>query len=313
MMKIGIIGAGAIGLLFAYQFSAHFPVTLYTRRMEQCKKLKEQGITLMEENSPVMNRRVHVKHFSDQSTLEEDVIVVAVKQYALHEILPFLQNLNKEQSVLFLQNGMAHLELAKKITDAKPMIGVVEHGVKKQDDVTVIWTGKGLTKVAPVRNDSIDTQFLTMWENGLTDRFPLMKSDKHETILLEKLIVNAIINPLTTLYRVKNGQLVYNSFYKDAMNTLYKEISFLIEEEKREIMWSHVVNVCSNTAENWSSMQRDIEFGRRTEVEAILGYIIFSAKEQGIKVPLTEFIYTSIKGLEENHLYTPELRIEEER
>ncbi|MCA1321296.1 2-dehydropantoate 2-reductase [Bacillus tianshenii] len=312
-MKIGIIGAGAIGLLYAYQFSAIFPVTLYTKRMDQCKLLKEKGITLMENNSPAMNRKVQVKHISDMVKLEDDVILVAVKQYALHEIMPHLMGLNKEQSVLFLQNGMGHLDLAGRINDARPLIGVVEHGVKKLDDVTIIWTGKGMTKVAPLRKDCMDKQFLTLWEEGLEDCFPVQTRDNHKIMLTEKLIVNAIINPLTTLYRVKNGQLVHNRFYKNAMITLYEEISFLIEEEKKGEVWNHVLNVCRNTAENWSSMQRDIENGRRTEVEAILGYVIFSAKEQGKKVPLTEFIYTSIKGLEENYLYTPELRIEEER
>jgi 2-dehydropantoate 2-reductase len=50
-------------------------------------------------------------------------------------------------------------------------------------------------------------------------------------------------------------------------------------------------------------MQRDIEFGRRTEVDSILGYLIILAEEQGEKVPLTEFIYRSIKGLEEDNLH----------
>jgi 2-dehydropantoate 2-reductase len=303
MMNIGIIGAGAIGLLYAYQFSALFPVTLYTRRPEQCKQLKDKGITLVEEDIPVGNRQVTVKHLSEHSELEEEIIIVAVKQYALQDIMPYLLELNMDQSVLFLQNGMAHVKQAKKIENAHLLIGVVEHGVKKLDDVTVNWTGKGLTKVAPFRSDSTDSRFLNMWEKGLTKSFRLQKSNSYQNILVEKLVVNAIINPLTTLYRVKNGQLVHNRFYKETMFTLYREISFLIELEERDRVWGHVVGICSNTAENWSSMQRDIEFGRRTEVDAILGYLIFLAEEQGEKVPLTEFIYRSIKGLEEDNLH----------
>lgn len=302
MMNIGIIGAGAIGLLYAYQFSALFPVTLYTKRPEQCKELKDKGITLVEEKLPVGNRRVTVKLLSEQSKLGEEIIIVAVKQYALQDIMPYLLKLSKDQCVLFLQNGMAHVKQAEKIKNPHLLIGVVEHGVKKLDDVTVNWTGKGLTKVASFRGDSSDSRFLNMWEKGLSETFRLQKRDSYQNILVEKLVVNAIINPLTTLYRVKNGQLVNNRFYKETMFALYREISFLIEIEEREKMWDHVLNICSNTAENRSSMQRDVELGRRTEVDAILGYLIFLAEKQGKKVPLTEFIYRSIKGLEEDNL-----------
>jgi 2-dehydropantoate 2-reductase len=303
MMNIGIIGAGAIGLLYAYQFSVLFPVTLYTRRPEQCKELKDKGITLVEENLPVGNRQVTVKHLSEKTRLKEEIIIVAVKQYALQDIMPYLLKLNKDQSVLFLQNGMAHLKQAEKIENAQLLIGVVEHGVKKLDDVTVNWTGKGLTKVAPFRSDPSVTRFLNIWENGLSESFRFQKSNSYQNILVEKLVVNAIINPLTTLYRVKNGQLVQNRFYKETMFAMYLEVSFLIELEERDRVWDHVVDICSSTAENWSSMQRDIEFGRRTEVDSILGYLIILAEEQGEKVPLTEFIYRSIKGLEEDNLH----------
>lgn len=302
MMKIGIIGAGAIGLLYAYQFSAIFPVTLYTRRMEQCKQLNDRGITLVEENLPSGNRQPVVKQLADVSMLEEEIIIVAVKQYTLPEVMPYLMKLNIDQSVLFLQNGMAHVEQVKKIAMAHLFFGVVEHGVKKLDDVTVNWTGKGLTKVAAYQKSSADPYFLNIWKNRLSKSFPLLISDNYEKILMEKLVVNAIINPLTSLYRVKNGQLVHNRFFKDIMFALYSEISFVIEEDEREKMWANVVNICSNTADNWSSMQRDVEFGRKTEVDAILGYLILLAKQQGNKVPLTEFIYTSIKGLEEANM-----------
>lgn len=302
-MNIGIIGAGAIGLLYAYHFSALFPVTLYTKRPEQCKELEDKGITLVEGNLPVGNRKVTVKKLSEKSKLVEEIIIVAVKQYVLQDIMPHLLKLKKDQCVLFLQNGMAHVKQAEKVENAHLLIGVVEHGVKKLDDVTVNWTGKGSTKVAPFRSVSSDSRILDWWEKGLSESFPLIKSNSYQNILVEKLVVNAIINPLTTLYRVKNGQLVLNRFYRETMYALYREISFLIEIEEREKMWEHVLNICSNTAENRSSMQRDIEFGRRTEVDAILGYLIFLAEEQGTKVPLTEFIYRSIKGLEEDNLH----------
>jgi 2-dehydropantoate 2-reductase len=82
------------------------------------------------------------------------------------------------------------------------------------------------------------------------------------------------------------------------MRTLFEEISFLIPNDTKEKMWTHIIEICEKTAENWSSMQRDLEHGRQTELDAILGYIILIAEQKGKKLPLTEFIYISIKGLE---------------
>ena len=46
-MKIGIIGAGSIGLLFASYLSSAFSVTLYTRTSEQAKEINDHGLHLL--------------------------------------------------------------------------------------------------------------------------------------------------------------------------------------------------------------------------------------------------------------------------
>ncbi|WP_169865015.1 2-dehydropantoate 2-reductase [Sutcliffiella halmapala] len=300
-MRIGIIGAGAIGLFYAYQFSAAFPVTIYVRRTDQLVQLQEKAIRLLDNNQVLGERSVSVKLLHKEDTLIEDVIVVAVKQYALDDIMSSLLNLRDHQTILFLQNGMAHLELVKNITSSQVILGVVEHGVKKEDDVTVKWTGKGSTKIAGYSGASTDSLFIEKWKQELSGNFPIQICLNFENMLKEKLIVNAIINPLTSLYNVKNGVLLSNPSFQETMKSLYDEIAFLVPEESKIKMWEHIQNICQKTAENWSSMQRDLEQARETEVDAILGYIIFLAQQKGINVPLTEFLYKSIKGLESNN------------
>lgn len=45
-------------------------------------------------------------------------------------------------------------------------------------------------------------------------------------------------------------------------------------------------------------MLKDVEARRKTEVDAILGFLIAKAKEQGKKAPLVESYYFFIKGKE---------------
>ncbi|WP_223700328.1 2-dehydropantoate 2-reductase [Sutcliffiella deserti] len=298
LMKIGIVGAGAIGLFYAYQLSLNFPVTLYVKREEQLLELQQKGIKLYGNEQFTGEQTVRVKQLHLNDKLEEEVIILAVKQYALKDLMTALKNCRSDQTVLFLQNGMGHLKLLNLISTQRILLGVVEHGVRKIDDTSVQWTGKGKTKIAEYEAGNSHSPFLEAWNRSLSASFPLEICLSYEKMLKEKLVVNAIINPFTSIYRVKNGELLSNPFFYQAMEALYEELSFLIPKESKEDMWSNIVSICRNTAGNWSSMQRDIEYGRETEVEAILGYILFLAREQGEKTPLTEFIYTIVKGLE---------------
>ena len=60
----------------------------------------------------------------------------------------------------------------------------------------------------------------------------------------------------------------------------------------------HVKQVCQMTAGNRSSMLKDIENGRKTEIDAILGYVLQVAEQTGKDQRLTQFLYTMIKGKE---------------
>ncbi|KMJ58531.1 hypothetical protein AB685_11690 [Bacillus sp. LL01] len=298
-MKVGIIGGGAIGLLYAFHLSKAFPVTLYVKRKEQLQQLNRDGINMSHEKE---KRNINVQQWNNDTLPNEDIIVVAVKQYALPTILPLLEKCTKDQSVLFLQNGMSHLEMLEKITGPWILLGVVEHGVKKINDHSINWTGKGRTKIAGYQKpiEEHPSAFIEGWMELLGDSFPVEVCHDHQSMMTEKLLVNAVINPLTAIYHVRNGALLTNPYYKKTMGILYEEISFLIEEKERDEMWEHICTICEKTADNWSSMERDIKEGRQTEIEAILGYIRKMANQRGKTVPVTEFIYQAVKGLQKN-------------
>src|SRR5690606_69523 len=106
--------------------------------------------------------------------------------------------------------------------------------------------------------------------------------------LAYKLVANAVINPLTAIFQVTNGTLLTNDYLFKLMRNLFHETVRVLELEEQKL-WDYVVTICKQTAKNQSSMLRDIQAKRRTEIDAISGYIIERAKEQGINVPYTIF------------------------
>ena len=56
-----------------------------------------------------------------------------------------------------------------------------------------------------------------------------------------------------------------------------------------------VQQVISATAQNYSSMQQDLQYKRRTEIEAINGYVVQQAKRYQLAVPQNEALLQQVR------------------
>ncbi|WP_449539913.1 2-dehydropantoate 2-reductase [Ferdinandcohnia sp. Marseille-Q9671] len=290
-MKIGIIGGGSIGLLFAGYLADRHDVTIYTRTEIQSEYLRSKGITIRK-NDTTKTYRIHADT-TNASVIEEELLVVAVKQYSLEDVLTKVKDIEKVQTICFLQNGMGHIDLLEQLTNPNVLVGVVEHGAMKVNEVTVKHTGVGRTKIGIFKG----THNTVSHALGSINDFPFEFHNNWHDILSAKLIANAIVNPLTALYRVKNGELLQNKYFYNQMKTLFNEVTSVIQSNTNDV-WELVTSICQSTANNKSSMLRDIEEGRKTEVDAILGYIVKKAATLNKEIVITTFLYHSIKGIE---------------
>ncbi|MEI4831130.1 2-dehydropantoate 2-reductase [Bacillus sp. FJAT-53711] len=292
-MEIGIVGPGAIGLLFAFYLEKNQQaVTLYTRTIEQAERLNEYGITCVHNGA----RETVYPFVSPLETINNkthDYTFVAVKQYHLEGIWPYLQ---AENRLIFLQNGMGHLHVLQQIQSASVAVGIVEHGAKKENVNTVHHTGIGSTKFGLIHGK--EEQFESLFTVFSSSQFPLVIEKDWKQTMLYKLVVNACINPLTALFGVQNGELLTNpSFYK-VMKQVFSEVMEIVGDSKCDEYWERVCTVCENTAHNTSSMLTDVQNNRKTEIDAIIGYLIREAEQYQKSVPTLSFLYHSIKGLE---------------
>ncbi|MBU8907123.1 2-dehydropantoate 2-reductase [Desertibacillus haloalkaliphilus] len=295
-MKIGVIGAGAIGLLIAsYLDDCGHRVTVYTKRAEQAERISGVGIRRSVWQMTTTHD-VRAVPFSADAVEAEEIVFIALKQYQLAEHREEVEKLTRKVGALvFLQNGMSHLSIVEALSECKVYLGIVEHGALKTSEHEVIHTGAGCLKVGIYRQErKRDRELFTqLTEVG----FSTMIQSDWEMIMKQKLVVNAVINPLTALYRVNNGQLMTNTSMKTNMYRLYKEAISVLGIEQIDL-WEQVCAVCEQTSTNRSSMLRDIELNRKTEVDAITGYLVKQADDRGLTVPYTRFVYDSIKGLE---------------
>jgi 2-dehydropantoate 2-reductase len=296
IMKVAIIGGGAIGLLMACLLERkQVHTAIYCRTEKQASFLRENGLIYKKEG---MEKVIATNAYSiDSFAFEEDVILICVKQTALAELQKvLLSDLSEGKTLLFLQNGMSHLELMEDLAGKRRMIwaGVAEHGVMKEYENAVFHAGEGRIRIAPV---SQNTDYI--WQELFGETSRIERNDGYIQMLSEKLLMNAAINPVTALLKIENGMLLENPHYLNMMEYLFDEALRVLELQKQKNrLLEDLYRICRNTKNNRSSMLRDIDSGRKTEIDSISGYIISHGEKKGIDTPKTRMMYESIKGIE---------------
>lgn len=295
-MNVAIIGGGAIGLLLGFYFAKNQEqTTLYVRRREQADLLERSGLKLAREGT-LREVKVHAKVLEETESIEADLVVIAVKQYDLRGLTDLLRTkVSETTKLLFVQNGMSHLPFMKALRQSNIYVGIVEHGALKNGEHKVEHTGSGTVKLAAFRGDLADAA--PIWDKLNDTKFPLEYREDWYSLMAEKLLVNAVINPLTALFRVENGALVERPGFQRNMRRLFEEAFSVLDLGSKSECWENVQNVCRSTAKNRSSMLRDIELGRPTEIAAISGYLLECGKAKNLVMPYTEFVYDGMKSM----------------
>ncbi|MBB6695426.1 2-dehydropantoate 2-reductase [Cohnella xylanilytica] len=238
-------------------------------------------------------------------------VLLAVKQTALtDELLEALSRILAPGSALVcFCNGVGHVE---RLAEALPGIGlaaaVTTEGALRTDGRTVVHTGKGVTWLGPApRFDAIPVRDAAMpspdamrdIENRLQQAgFTVSLSNNMAERMLRKLLINAVVNPLTALLRVRNGELAATPERLALMRELHGETADILrrcglprEEELPDgELWDELLDVCARTAANRSSMLQDAMAGRPNEIDAINGAVVRIAKRLGTPAPWNEKI-----------------------
>ena len=260
-------------------------------------------------------------------------LIVSVKGYAtVPALMSIRSRLTHNSTIVFLQNGAGILdEVNEKVfpdIEERPnyIIGLVSHGVKSQkpsDRFQVIHAGNGTIALGLLPKHP-DQQY----EKGTDNFFPptaryMLRTITRTHVLcavgfspneilqlqLEKLAVNALINPLTAILGCNNGGLLNNLAITHTVRLLLSEISLVIRllPELKNVLNVNLrfspaklenlmMRVAQRTSENSSSMLQDVSFGQRTEIDYINGYIVKRGQEVGVRCVMNYMLMQMVKA-----------------
>ncbi|WP_462164729.1 ketopantoate reductase family protein [Pseudoalteromonas xiamenensis] len=288
-----VVGAGAVGLLFARYCQLFAPVTVVTRSNQTGTPYFYQHELV---TTPLNVSHAHFEHLQRQSI---ERVLICVKAYqlptALEQLWPYLSN---DATIVISHNGMSDLTpwLARLTQQQQMWFATTNMGGFKSSPDTVVHKGIGATWLGNLSHGNLPIPSLI---TAMQTHFP--QCAIHENIQLlrwQKLLVNVAINPISAREDVNNGVLRQPYFASEILGLL-NEAVWIANQNGVTISLSDALElayqVMQQTAHNRSSMRQDIHLKRETEIDAICGFICRQAQQKGSQTPFNARLLTQIQ------------------
>ena len=287
-----ILGAGAIGSLFASSFARAGVPTILLRRSGNLEA-RVQDIRI-DKNGVTQNLSFPISANNEAGPISH--LLIATKAYDVRSALSEIAHrLDSSSNIFVLVNGMGYME---EIKADYPQLGfnsgATTEGVYRLQENHFCHAGDGLTRFGRADQSRPPTCFNewsrldlpTVWEPNI------------EEFLWQKMAVNCAINPMTAVHRCKNGELA-------AAPDLARQVNLLCDEISQVSTAAGFANTAANihrwtadvivgTANNRSSMLQDILAGRQTENHYISGYLLKVAKRFKVTIPINTAIFEKV-------------------
>jgi 2-dehydropantoate 2-reductase len=305
-LSFNIIGAGAMGHLWAsFLIKQGFQTHIYAR-----KSKPNQSLKIISANQSFQQ---DFQYRTLSQWLEADIILICVKAHQLHALCLQLQPLNlADKHLVLMMNGMGLVEVVNSVLPQQKVLqaSIVQGAYLSQNILK--HTGSGTTLIGPIacsgtqstrkisseNLESIDRLLITPLNKALA----VVKWNPSQTETLRlKLIINAIINPLTSLANQSNGMVLENEQLSSEAEQLLNELKPLLPHLFNEFDYftikQQVEQVALQTSQNISSMLQDIRSGKPTEIDFINGYLVALGQRHAISLPKHQQMIKQIKQL----------------
>ncbi|GAA0366141.1 2-dehydropantoate 2-reductase [Bowmanella denitrificans] len=288
-MKVVILGQGAIGSLLAARCQWSGVDYAVIGRDTKLQAIHFQSIDgRLDTFTP--------PSISQEQLRGSELLILPLKAY---QILPALKSLKpslSSQPLILLHNGLGTEHECRALLPAHPVALAITRLAALKQGIRVQETGRGQTDLSWVQKPDSDTMMQV--QQLITNLLP--PSEWHRDLRplqWAKLAINAVINPLTALHNIRNGELASAEFQVQ-IQALNQETAKLMQNlgiPGSDDLNNKVAEVINATAANFSSMHQDFTHGRQTEVDYINGFLVRSAAQRGMSLPQHQALWQAIK------------------
>ena len=310
-MQICVAGVGAVGGLLAAMLGRRYPVNVIARG-KRAEALRSRGIVLHSEFYGEQTCHPAAVAEDGAALGRQDFIIVTVKNYSLDEIAEKIRPAVGSGTVLLpVLNGVEAGDrlralfpeaivcdaLIYTVTAANP-----DYSATQKGNYSYMFIG---SKIREPENLAAARKACDLiCAAGFDARY----SEDIESEIWQKFVLNCAFNTVTARYLINTADIRKDPKLQEDLHALLTETyemgireGIRLPEDLVEQKFRHVMEKQSETAT--SSLRRDVEAGRKSELDTFLGAVLRLAEKHGCSAPVSARYYQELQEIENARAY----------
>lgn len=296
-MRIGIVGAGALGTLFGNRLAASNEVVLLERKPDVVAAINRDGLRVDGER-----RNAHATGEPRELFGVQTLFVFVRATDTLRALRPFAAQLSPATAIVSLQNGLGNEEAIKASLGGTISLVI---GATTESALTVgagdarrVGDGTTVLGSAGASPEVVNRVVRLLVDAGLR----ASAAYDIRPHLWGKIIANAAINPVAALLDRPNGVVLAEEHAGEIARSLAQEAATVANAMRIPLPftdpWTYVRSIVEQTAELDNSMLYDLRAGVPTEVDFINGAVVAAGRRAAVPTPYNETLTALVKARE---------------
>ena len=287
-----IVGAGAIGSVYAVKLSARHPVTVVARR-DHVEAIRAGGLRLV--GIETLTARVAAVTSVD-AIAPGTIVLLTTKVNASEAALTPIADLVRDDTVIVcVQNGLDSEGIARRAIRERCLVmrAITQFGAIFQSPGVINFTRSGYTLLEDGPRSAAIAAMLTAC--GLDGRI----SPDITTEIWRKLIFNCVINPITSITGTDVGGIADQRL--DPLKRLVIDECLAVARTQTvhfDIDFLPAITEIFGSSRNIASMRQDLMRGRPTEIDHLNGAVVDLGRTRGIDCPVNAALTAIIKAMD---------------
>jgi 2-dehydropantoate 2-reductase len=304
--RIAVLGAGAVGCWFGSRLAkAGAPVTLIGRARHM-DAIARSGLTI---ESATGREVVPLRTSTDASAARDaEVVLVCVKSSdtdaAGRELARIL---DRHTAIVSLQNGVDNADRLGQALPNPVFAAVVYVGTSMEGDGVVRHAGRGdlvlgahkATAARPDARSRLEAIAAAFERAGI----PCPVSEDIVAALWTKLAINCAFNAISALGQSRYGRMAREAAVRDLMEAIVRETVAVARADGVALNEASLLDATWKVAEamagQFSSTAQDLLRGKRTEIDALNGFVAQRGAKLGVATPINATLHALVRLREE--------------
>ena len=298
-MKIAIFGAGGVGGYYGGLLAQQGHAVTFVARGAHLEALRKNGLQI---------KSVHGNFTIKPATATEspaaigsvDLVLFCIKTYdterAAESIRPIL---TPETAVLSLQNGIDAAECIGRVVGMAHMLGAATWIASAIESPGVISQVSAFRRIVLGElNGKITPRAQAIYNVLNSTGATVELSDQILKVLWTKFVFIAAVSGVGALTRLEMGEYRAVPETRGLLTGIMREVESLARAQSvtlnGDVTEKSLAFIDASAPSIKASMQRDVETGHVSELEAIIGIIGRKGRELGIPTPFSDAVYAAL-------------------